>query len=83
MDRKGTDKSNRLFDRYNCVKVKSPSPHTHNALPGLATVEIYKFLGDMSVDCLEYRLYGVIQDVVFTHQPHFSCSFLSLIRIYS
>ena len=21
---------------------------------------------------LEYRLYGVIQDVVFTHQPHFS-----------
>ena len=28
---------------------------------------------------LEYRLYGVIQDVVFTHQPHFSCSFLSLI----
>ena len=27
----------------------------------------------------EYRLYGVIQDVVFTHQPHFSCSFLSLI----
>ena len=28
---------------------------------------------------LEYRLYGVIQDVVFTHQPHFRCSFLSLI----
>ena len=28
---------------------------------------------------LEYRLHGVIQDVVFTHQPHFSCSFLSLI----
>ena len=28
---------------------------------------------------LEYRLYGVIQDVVFTHQPHFSCSLLSLI----
>ena len=28
---------------------------------------------------LEYRLYGVIQDVIFTHQPHFSCSFLSLI----
>ena len=50
MDRKGTDKSNRLFDRYNCVKVKSPSPHTHNALPELATVEIYKFLGDMSGD---------------------------------
>ena len=48
MDRKGIDKSNRLFDRYNCVKVKSP--HTHNALPGLATVEIYKFLGDMSGD---------------------------------
>ena len=28
---------------------------------------------------LDYRLYGVIQDVIFTHQPHFSCSFLSLI----
>ena len=28
---------------------------------------------------LEYRLYGVIQDVIFTQQPHFSCSFLSLI----
>ena len=28
---------------------------------------------------LEYRLYGVIQDVIFTHQQHFSCSFLSLI----
>ena len=28
---------------------------------------------------LEYRLYGVIPDVVFTHQPHFSCCFLSLI----
>ena len=27
----------------------------------------------------EYRLYGVIPDVVFTHQPHFSCCFLSLI----
>ena len=28
---------------------------------------------------LEYRLYGVIQDVAFTYQPYFSCSFLSLI----
>ena len=28
---------------------------------------------------LEYRLYGVIQYVVFTHQPHFRCNFLSLI----
>ena len=27
---------------------------------------------------LEYRLYGVIPDVIFTHQPHFSCSFLSV-----
>ena len=33
----------------------------------------------VKVGSLEYRLYGVIQDVVFTHQPHFSCSFLSLI----
>ena len=32
-----------------------------------------------SASALEYRLYGVIQDVVFTHQPHFSCSLLSLI----
>ena len=27
----------------------------------------------------DYKLYGVIQDVVFTHQPHFSCSYLPLI----
>ena len=28
---------------------------------------------------LEYRLYGVIPDVVFTLQPHLSCSYLPLI----
>ena len=45
----------------------------------LETLNIDTITSDSVVKILEYRLYGVIQDVVFTHQPHFSCSFLSLI----
>ena len=33
----------------------------------------------LSSQLLEYRLDGVIPDVVFTLQPHFSCSYLPLI----
>merc|ERR1712155_231593 len=45
----------------------------------MAGVQFNLRLFYLSAEILEYRLYGVIQDVVFTHQPQFSCSFLSLI----